>query len=115
MFNPRPPAPEMERMQRQSQEYKRLVEQRFRETQKPGTIGGMDGGGIIGMHEGVGFGKQGFHYWDGKALVKLHLFDGHELEIMERLSISEDRTKLSCVIELSTAGRTVRHTEDFTV
>ena len=62
MFNPRPPAPEMERMQRQSQEYKRLVEQRFRETQKPGTIGGMDGGGIIGMHEGVGFGEQGFHY-----------------------------------------------------
>lgn len=34
---------------------------------------------------------------------------------MERLSISPDRTKLSCVLELSSGGRTVNHAEEFPV
>jgi hypothetical protein len=65
-------------------------EQRFRETRKPGTIGAMGGGGSMGMHEGTPFGRQGFSYWDEKALVHqtVQSFDGQELEIMERLSIS---------------------------
>jgi hypothetical protein len=115
--HPRPPAPEIERMQRRSQDYKSRVEQRFRETSKSGTIGGMGGGGISGLHEGVPFGQHGFRYWDDKALVNqtLHSFDGQELEIMERLSLSPDRTKLFCVMELSSGGRTVRHEEEFPV
>src|ERR1035441_2933917 len=88
--HPPPPRPEIERMQRRSQDYKNRVEQRFRETRKPGTIGGMAGGGSVGMHEGTPFGRQSFSYWDDKALVHqtLQLFDGQELEIMERLSLS---------------------------
>jgi len=112
---PQPPRPEIERMQQRSQNYKSQVEQRFRETRIPGTLGGMGGGGTSGMHEGVPFGRQGFQYWDDKALVNqtLHSFDGHELEVMQRLSLSPDRTKLSCVLELSSGGRTVRHEEEF--
>jgi hypothetical protein len=53
---PPPPRPEIEHMQRRSREYKNLVEQRFRETRKPGTIGGM------GTHEGTPFGRQSFSY-----------------------------------------------------
>ena len=34
---------------------------------------------------------------------------------MERLSLSPDRTKLSCVLELSSGGRTVNFTEEFPV
>lgn len=112
-----PPRPEIEHMQRRSREYKNLVEQRFRETRKPGTIGGMVGGGSMGTHEGTPFGRQGFSYWDEKALVHqtLQSFDGQELEIMERLSISHDRKKLSFVLELSSGGRTVNYTEEFPI
>jgi hypothetical protein len=95
--HPPPPRPEIENMQRRSREYKNLVEQRFRETRKPGTIGGMVGGGNMGTHEGTPFGRRSFSYWDKKALVHqtLQSFDGQELEIMERLSISHDHKKLS--------------------
>jgi hypothetical protein len=66
----------------------------------------MGGTGFMGEHEGTGFGHQGFHYWDDKALVNqtLHFLDGKQIEIMERLSIWDDKTQLSCTVEL--------HTED---
>lgn len=116
-IHPPAPRPEIEQMQRRSLEYKERVEQRFRETRKSGTIGGMGGGGIMGIHEGAPYGRHGFSYWDEKALVhqSLQLFDSQELEIMERLSISPDRTKLSCVIEVSSGGRTVNFTEEFPI
>jgi hypothetical protein len=71
----------------------------------------------MGMHEGTPFGRQGFSYWDEKALVHqtLQSFDGQELEITERLSLSPDRTKLSCFLELSSCGRTVNYTEEFPI
>jgi hypothetical protein len=115
--HPPQPRPEIEQMQRRSQVYKERVEQRFRETGKPGTIGGMTGGGSMGMHHGTPFGRQGFSYWDEKALVHqtMQSFDGQELEIMERLSFSPDRTKLSCALELSSGGRTVNFREEFPI
>ena len=115
--HPPPPRPEIEQMHRRSEEYRERVQQRFRETRKPGTIGFIGGGGSMGMHQGTPFGRQGLSYWDEKALVHqtLQSFDGHELEIMERLSISPDRTKLSCVFELSSGGRTVKYTEEFPI
>ena len=104
-------------MQRRSQVYKERVEQRFRETGKPGTIGGMTGGGSMGMHHGTPFGRQGFSYWDEKVLIHhtVQSFDGQELEIMERLSLSPDRTKLSYALELSSGGHTVNFREEFPI
>jgi hypothetical protein len=115
--NPRRPDPEMERMHQRSQEYRRLVEERFRQTQKPGTLGAMSVGGVSFMHEGVGYADQSFDYWDGKARViqTLNQFDGCAIEVMQRLSISEDRKNLSYAIELSSGGRTVNHTEVFPI
>jgi hypothetical protein len=116
-IHPSPPNPEIERMHQRSREYSSIVRRRFLETGKPGTIGTMGGTGHIGTHEGVPFGRQGFQYWDEKALVhqSLRSFDGQEIEVMERLSFSPDRTKLSCVLELSSGGRTVRFEEEFPV
>jgi hypothetical protein len=115
--NPPPPRPEIEHMRQRSRAYRDRVEQRFRETRKPGTIGGMGGGGHFGEHEGVSFGRQGFHYWDDKALVhqSLQNFDGQEIELMERLSFSPDRTKLQCSLEIACGGRTVNYTEEFPI
>jgi hypothetical protein len=104
-------------MRSRGQDYQRRVEQRYRETRMPGTIGGMGRRGGIGMHEGTPFGRQSFSYWDEKALVQqtLQSFDGQELEIMERLSISPDRTKRSWVLDLSSGGRTVNYTEELPI
>jgi hypothetical protein len=116
-INPPPPNPKMEHMHERGQLYRKLVEQRFHETRKPGTISGLSGGGMTGMHKGTPFGRNGFHYWDGDALVQqtLQFFNGQEIEIMERLSMSADRSKLICSLELSSAGRTVQHADEFPV
>lgn len=112
---PTPPPPEMERLRERGREYRQLVEKRYSDIQKPGTIGGMAGGGSFGVHNGTPFGRNSFSYWDGKAMVQqtLQSFDGQDIEIMERFSIDEERTKLTCTIELSSGGRTVRHEEQF--
>lgn len=115
-LNPPQPSPEIEAMQRRSHTYREQVLRRFQETGRPGTcgIGSMSGSGGFGEHEGMRFGRQGFQYWDNKALVhqSMHYFDGHEIEIMERLSISEDR-ELCCAIEMSSGGKTVRYSDEF--
>jgi hypothetical protein len=115
--HPPPPHPEMEHMEHRSRRYRNQVEQRFRETRKPGTIGGMGGTGFLSEHEGVPFGRQGFQYWDEKALVyqTLQMFDGQEIEIMERLSFSPDRTKLICSLEIASGDRTANYTEEFPI
>jgi hypothetical protein len=114
-INPPPPNPEIEHMRERGQQYRKLVEQRFRETRKPGTISILSGGGMTGMHKGTSFGRNGFHYWDGDALVhqSLQSFNGQEIEIMERLSMSADRSKLICRLELSSAGLIVEHSDEF--
>ena len=101
-------------MRRRSQEYRQKVLQRFRETRRPGTIGTGGGTGGFGEHEGMRFGRQGMHYWDDKALVyqSMQYFGSREIEVMERLSISEDG-RLCCAIELSSGGKTVRHSDEF--
>jgi hypothetical protein len=112
---PPPPPPEVERLRRRGQEYRRAVEQRFRETLKPGTIAGFGGGGHSGIHEGTAFGHNSFDYWDGKALVRqtLQSYDTQDIEIMETFSYTTDGAELLCNIELSSGGRTVKHEETF--
>ena len=114
-INPPPPHPEMDRMQRRSQDYQNLVKKQFHETRKPGTIGTMTSGGIFAEHEGTPYGRHAFDYWDDKALVHqiLQFFDGHEIEIMQRLSFSPNRAALVCDLEISSAGHTVRHQDAF--
>lgn len=114
---PPPPSPEIERMRQRGQAYRREVERRFRETLKPATIGAFVSGGSWGAHEGIPFGRNSFNYWEDKALVQqsLQSFNGQDVEIMERYALSEDGTKLVCIIELSSGGRTVRHEDEFPV
>ena len=115
--HPPEPNPEIERMQRRTNQYRELVLQRYRETLRPGTGGSGSGTGFLSEREGVPFGRQGFHYWDGKALVQqsLQLFDGQEVEVMERLSFSPERASLVCTLELCSGGHTVRHEDTFPV
>ncbi|WP_211256357.1 hypothetical protein [Edaphobacter aggregans] len=116
-LNPPKPRPEMEHMQQRSMEYRQRVLRKFQENRKPGTLGTGGGTGFASMHEGTPFGRQGFHYWDEKALVhqSLQSFDGQEIEVMERLSFSPDRSTLICALEISSGGHTVRHEDGFPI
>jgi len=102
-------------MHQRGQDYRNKILQRFRETRRPGTLGTGGGTGFSDMHEGRPFGRHGMHYWDDKALVHqtLQTFDGHEIEVMERLSFSPDRTALICALEITSGGRTVRYQDLF--
>ena len=115
LLRPRAPSPEIEHARQLTQEYKKMVERRFRETRKPGTISALVGGGNVFPREGKAHSNHAFHYWDDKALVDqtLRVFEGQELESMERISLSDDRTTLVYEQELSSGGLTKRHEERF--
>jgi hypothetical protein len=106
-----PTPPQLAELRRRSEEYRKRVEERFQQTRKPGTIGGLAGSGI-------GFGSSSsnsFCYWDDKALVyqTLRYFSGQQIEQMERIAISENGSQLLYELELSTGGRTLRIQEAF--
>ncbi len=116
IMNPRPTPPQVAEARARGQEWRKRVEERFRQTRKPGTISGMGGGGGIGFDAGRGsFGNHSFHYWDDKALVyqTIRYFSGQEFEEMERLAVSEDGTQLLYEQEATSGGKTVRHQEAF--
>jgi hypothetical protein len=99
----------------QAQKFRMLVEQRFRETHKPGTISAMTTGGSLFPKNGESYGRNSFHYWDDKALVHqtLQFFAGQELEIMERFSRSDNGGKLVYEQETHSGGRTLRNRIEF--
>ena len=116
LLKPPPTPPEVVAMRERSNEYRKRVQERFRETRKPGTVSGMGGSGGIGFNNEHGsFGSTSFHYWDEKALVyqTLRYFSGQEFEQMERMSTSEDKTQVLYVQEITSGGRTVRREEAF--
>ena len=115
LLRPPTPSPEIEHARQLTNQYKKMVEQRFRESRKPGTISGLVGGGNVFPREGKAHSNHAFQYWDDKALVHqtLRVFEGQELESMERISLSEDRTMLVYEQELSSGGLTKKHEERF--
>lgn len=116
VLNPRPTPPQVAEMRERGQEWRRRVEERFRETRKPGTISGMGGGGGFSFDTERGsFGNHSFQYWDDKALVyqSLRFFYGQQVEQMERLAISENGSQLLYEQEIASGGRTLRREEAF--
>ena len=101
-------------MSRRAQAYKNEMMRRFEVTGKPGTVNAGIGAFIFGERGEMRFGCYPFQYWDEDAFVnqELQYLDGHEIEIMERLSVSGNRS-LSCSIEVSSGGKTVRHSDEF--
>jgi hypothetical protein len=115
LLRPRPPRPEIEQSRDRGREFRKMVERRFQETRQSGTISVMTGGGSLFPKDGETYGRNAFHYWDDKALVHqtLQFFAGQELEMMERMSRSDDGATLIYDQELSSGGRTVRNKVEF--
>jgi hypothetical protein len=115
LLKPPTPSPELIRARQRTQEFRKMVERRFRETRTPGTISTLSGGGGIFSREAQAFSNHAFHYWDDKALVyqSLRVFETHELETMERFSLSDGGRTLVYEQEVSSGGLTKRHEERF--
>jgi hypothetical protein len=115
LLRPHPIRAEHLQLRDQAQKFRTLVEQRFQETRKPGTITALAGGGSLFPKNGETCGRNSFHYWDDKALVHqtLQFFAGQELEIMERFSRSDDGGKLVYEQETHSGGRTLRNRIEF--
>jgi len=110
------PAPhELGVITRRGEAYKKEVMRRFEESGKTAVISNtVLSFQFAGSHEQVRHVTQSFQHWDEDALVnqELHYFDGREIEIMVRFSVSEDKS-LCCAIEVSSGGKTVRHSDEF--
>ncbi|MGA8272218.1 MAG: hypothetical protein WB919_11720 [Candidatus Sulfotelmatobacter sp.] len=116
LLRPHLQRPEIGQALDRGREFRKQVEQRYRETRKPGTISGMSGGGGLSpKDDGTTYGRNAFHYWDDKALVHqtLQFFTSQELEMMERISCSANGETLTYEQELSSGGRTVRNRAEF--
>ena len=88
VWPPRLP-PEMKRMEQFRQEQ----EEQFRQSLRRGTTGGIGGGG--GIHPG-GYGHTSHSRFEDGACVleSLHFYEGHEIAVVQRLKLADDRKSI---------------------
>jgi hypothetical protein len=120
-----PVNPALQAWRRRVEQFRAAVANHYRETRTPATLFGQvwGGGGATDLaNVGVDYQCEGYanasvQYWDGAASViqTLRLFDGHELESMERLSLSQDGATLVYQQELACAGQIARQEQSFRV
>jgi hypothetical protein len=121
ILNPPVPDPQIERIIRRSEEFQRELSERLPQLQagcKPETIRGFNGGGGFGC--GPGLRNQGgysYSWFEGITHVthRLMIHAGREMDIVERLQLTEDETKLIFEQEIYAEGRIVKRKEEFPV
>jgi hypothetical protein len=119
-----PPAPnaKVERIIRRSEEFQKQLPERLKQLQagcKPETIRGFSGGGGFGAGPGLrgGQGQVAYSWWEDITYVthRFVLHGGREMDIVERLQLAEDDTKLIHELEIYAEGRVVKRKEEFPV
>jgi hypothetical protein len=120
----RPPEPnaKVERAIKRSEELMRQLPGRLKQVQagcKPETIRGFSGGGSFGNGPGLrgGQGQVAYSWWEDITHVthRFVLHAGREMDIVERLQLAEDDTKLIHELEIYAEGRVVKRKEEFSV
>jgi hypothetical protein len=108
-----PPAPEIERMNREHHE-------RMLRSMRPGTISGGGGGGSysVGREGRIQNGRFSFTRWEERTqVVETHHFhEGHEITVTKRMRMDDDGKSLAYATEIvGPNGKTHRHEITFEV
>jgi len=122
ILHPRPSNPVIEKMERRSEEIRKQLPERLKQLQagnRPGMSFGFIGGDSFAAgpapHKGSG---ECAHTWrEGRAHVKHKLLfhEDREIDIVERLEITEDERTLVYEQEIFVEGRSVKRREEFTL
>lgn len=114
---------ESDRLQQRAAEFGAAAEQHWCEASQQAKasgyslMSGFGGGGSLGSvdHRGRASGKVEYSYWAGEASVteKLLVFAAQEVEIVERVALSDEETELIYEQRVSSGGRTVNREERF--
>lgn len=93
--------PRIEQIMRRSEEFSRELPERLKQLQagcKPESIRGFHMGGGFGSGPGMrgGQGEHSYGWWEGITYVthKMILHAGRELDIIDRIQLTEDEAKL---------------------
>jgi len=114
--------PELARLERRREEFKRIAESHWREAfqlaqgQGRGLISSFGGGGSFGFDfQGRATGKASFSYRDGADSVEeiLRFIAGQEVEIVNRLGLSPDGKNLVYKQTVKSGGHTATSEESF--
>jgi hypothetical protein len=122
ILRPPEPNPKVERAIKRSEELTRQLPERLKKVQagcKPETIRGFSGGGAFGTGPGLrgGQGQVASSWWEDITYVThpFVLHAGREMDIVERLQLAEDGTKLIHELDIYAEGRVVKRKEEFPV
>ncbi len=123
ILHPPVPNPRIEQFRRRSEEFHKQLPERLKQLQSgsdPSVIRGfgmVGGTGSLGSERREAYGQYAYSWREDRAHVthRLILHAGHEIDIVERLQLSEDKEFLCYEQELYAGGRVVKRKEEFPV
>ena len=121
ILHPPAPNPRVEQFKQRSEEFRKQLPERLKQLQagnNPNGISGFIGGGgagAIGIERQAAYGRYS-HSWQEDTTHVTHwmiLHAGHEMDIIERLKISDDGKFLCYQQELHSCGHEIKRQEKF--
>ena len=119
ILDPPQPNPRIEQIMRRSEEFQKQLPERLKQLQagcKPEMVRGFSmGGGFGSMPGGRGDGEHKYSWQEDRAIVthRMVLYDGYEIDIVDRLKLTEDEKTLVYEQEIYVGDCAVKRREEF--
>jgi hypothetical protein len=119
ILHPRSRDPRIEQFMQRSEEFQRQLPERLEKLQAgndPGTVRGWEmAGGVGGYLGSLAYGSHEYTWQEGRVHVahKLLIHAGHEMDVVDRLQVTEDDKYLIYEQEIYSGGRIVKRKEEF--
>jgi hypothetical protein len=119
ILHPLQPNPWIERIMRRSEEFRRELPERLKRVQagcKPEMIRGFSMGGGFGSMPGGRFDGEHMYSWQEdrtRVTHRMALYNSYEIDIVDRLQLTEDEKMLIYDQEIYVGDRAVKRREEF--